>query len=226
MRQRGEVVGNLTLYAEEAGAFDADVRELLGEMTLNVSFALDNFTWEEERRRNEARINELAYYDQLTGLANRPLLTDRIRQAVAVGMRTDKFSALLFIDLDRFKTINDTLGHAHGDNLLKQVGQRLLAIVPADDTVARFGGDEFVLLLHGLPGSGDEAAEAVALICRKILNAVREPIIVEGITCNCTASIGVAMFGKQSITPDELLKQADLAMYQAKGCRAKHHALF
>ena len=216
LRQRGEVVGNLTLYADDVEAFDAEVRELLGEMALNVSFALDNFTWEEERRRNEARINELAYYDQLTGLANRPLLTDRIRQAVAVGMRKDQFSALLFIDLDRFKTINDTLGHAHGDNLLKQVGQRLLAIVPADDTVARFGGDEFVLLLHGLPGNGDEAAEAVALICRKILNAVREPILVEGITCNCTASIGVALFGKQSITPDELLKQADLAMYQAK----------
>ncbi|MBD8895077.1 EAL domain-containing protein [Desulfovibrio desulfuricans] len=216
LRQRGEVVGNLTLYADDAGTFDAEVRELLGEMALNVSFALDNFTWEEERRRNEARINELAYYDQLTGLANRPLLTDRIRQAVAVGMRTDKFSALLFIDLDRFKTINDTLGHAHGDNLLKQVGQRLLAIVPADDTVARFGGDEFVLLLHGLSGNSEEAAEAVALICRKILNAVREPILVEGITCNCTASIGVALFGKQSITPDELLKQADLAMYQAK----------
>ena len=216
LRQRGEVVGNLTLYAEEAGAFDADVRELLGEMTLNVSYALDNFTWEEERRRNEARINELAFYDQLTGLANRPLLTDRIRQAVAVGMRNGQYSALLFIDLDRFKTINDTLGHAHGDTLLKQAGQRLLAIVPADDTVARFGGDEFVLLLHGLSGNGDEAAEAVALICRKILKALREPILVEGVTCHCTASIGVALFGKQSITPDELLRQADLAMYQAK----------
>lgn len=216
LRQRGEVVGNLTLYAEEMGAFDADVRELLTEMALNVSFALDSFTWEEERRRNEARINELAYYDQLTGLPNRPLLTEHIRQAVAAGRYEEQRNALLFIDIDRFKTINDTLGHDHGDSLLKQVGQRLLAIVPADDTVARFGGDEFILLLHGLPGNDEEAAEAVASICRRVLNAIREPILIDGITCNCTASIGVALFGKQSITPDDLLKQADLAMYQAK----------
>lgn len=216
LRQRGEVVGNLTLYADEAEAFDADVRELLAEMALNVSFALDSFTWEEERRRNEARINELAYYDQLTGLANRPLLIEHIRQAVAAGIKEAQYNALLFIDLDRFKTINDTLGHDHGDSLLKQVGQRLLAIIPPDDTVARFGGDEFVLLLRGLPADADHAAEAVASICRRVLNAIREPILVEGITCNCTASIGVALFGKYNITPDELLKQADLAMYQAK----------
>ncbi len=216
LRQRGEVVGNLTLYAMEVGAFDPEVRELLGEMATNLSFALDNFAWEEERRRNEARINELAFYDQLTGLANRPLLTERIRLAVAGGMHSNQYNALLFIDLDSFKTINDTLGHDHGDALLQQVGKRLQAIVQAEDTVARFGGDEFVLLLQGISDSRDEAVKKVAFISRKVLSSVRAPIVINGVTCHCTASVGVALFGSQGITTEELLKQADLAMYQAK----------
>ena len=216
LRQRGEVVGNLTLYAMEVGAFDPEVRELLGEMATNLSFALDNFAWEEERRRNEARINELAFYDQLTGLANRPLLTERIRLAVAAGMHGNQYSALLFIDLDSFKTINDTLGHDQGDALLQQVGKRLQALVQAEDTVARFGGDEFVLLLQGISDNRDEAVRKAAFISRKVLSTVRTPIIVNGVTCLCTASVGVALFGSQGITTEELLKQADLAMYQAK----------
>ncbi len=216
LRQRGEVVGNLTLYAMEVGAFDPEVRELLGEMATNLSFALDNFAWEEERRRSEARINELAFYDQLTGLANRPLLTERIRLAVAGGMHSNQYNALLFIDLDSFKTINDTLGHDHGDALLQQVGKRLQALVQAEDTVARFGGDEFVLLLQGISDSRDEAVKKVAFISRKVLSSVRAPIVINGVTCHCTASVGVALFGSQGITTEELLKQADLAMYQAK----------
>ena len=216
LRQRGEVVGNLTLYSMEVGAFDIEVRELLGEMAKNLSFALDNFAWEEERRRNEARINELAFYDQLTGLANRPLLTERIRLAVAAGLHSKQYNALLFIDLDSFKTINDTLGHDQGDNLLQQVSKRLLALVQAEDTVARFGGDEFVLLLQGVSENRDEAIKKVASICRKVLSAIRTPIIINGVTCHCTASVGVALFGAHAITPEELLKQADLAMYQAK----------
>ena len=216
LRQRGEVLGNMTLYATESGAFDAEVRGLLAEMAANVSFALDNFAWEEERRRNEARINELAFYDQLTGLANKPLLTDRIRLAVAASERNQQYSALLITDLDSFKTINDTLGHDHGDSLLKQVGRRLLALTQAEDTLARFGGDEFVLLLQGVSSQREVAVEKVALAARNILAAVSEPIIVEGIVCHCTASIGAALFGADTVTPDELLKQADLAMYQAK----------
>lgn len=216
LRQRGEVVGNLTLYATEVGAFDPEVRELLGEMATNLSFALDNFAWDEERRLNEARINELAFYDQLTGLANRPLLTERMRLAVAAGMHSNQFNALLFIDLDNFKTINDTLGHDQGDYLLQQVGKRLLALVQAEDTVARFGGDEFVLLLQGVSDSRDEAVKKVVVISRRVLGAIRAPIVINGVTCHCTASVGVALFGTHNITPEELLKQADLAMYQAK----------
>ena len=216
LRQRGEVVGNLTLYSMEVGAFDTEVRELLGEMATNLSFALDNFAWEDERRRNEARINELAFYDQLTGLANRPLLTERIRLAVAAGMHNNQFNALMFIDLDNFKAINDTLGHDQGDTLLQQVGKRLQALVNAEDTVARFGGDEFVLLLQDVSDNSDEAVKKVALISRQVLTTIRAPIVINGVTCNCTASVGVALFGRQGITPEELLKQADLAMYQAK----------
>ena len=216
LRQRGEVVGNLTLYSMEVNAFDDDVRELLGEMASNLSFALDNLAWDEERRRNEARINELAFYDQLTGLANRPLLTERIRLAVAAALHNNQYNALLFIDLDSFKTINDTLGHDQGDYLLQQVGQRLQALVHAEDTVARFGGDEFVLLLQGISDSRDEAVKKVALLSRKVLSTIRSPIVINGVTCHCTASVGVALFGARGITTDELLKQADLAMYQAK----------
>jgi len=216
LRQRGEVLGNMTLYSTEVGAFDPEARELLAEMATNVSFALDNFAWEEERQRNEAIINELAFYDQLTGLANRPLLADRIRLAIAAGLQNHQYSALLFIDLDSFKTINDTLGHDHGDSLLKQVGKRLLTLVQPEDTVARFGGDEFVLLLQAISSRRDKAVERAGLASRKILSAVRDPIIIEGVTCNCSASIGVTLFGVDAITPDELLKQADLAMYQAK----------
>lgn len=216
LRQRGEVVGNLTLYSMEVGAFDDDVRDLLGEMASNLSFALDNLAWDEERRRNEARINELAFYDQLTGLANRPLLTERIRLAVAAALHSNQYNALLFIDLDSFKTINDTLGHDQGDFLLQQVGHRLQALVQPEDTVARFGGDEFVLLLQGISDSRDEAIKKVALTSRKVLSTIRSPIIINGVTCHCTASVGVALFGSRGITPEELLKQADLAMYQAK----------
>ena len=216
LRQRGEVVGNLTLYSMEVGAFDTEVRELLGEMATNLSFALDNFAWEQERRHNEARINELAFYDQLTGLANRPLLTERIRLAVAAGMHSKQYNALLFIDLDSFKTINDTLGHDQGDTLLQQVAQRLLALVQTEDTVARFGGDEFVLLLQGVSDNRDEAVKKVAFLSRKVLSAIRSPIVINGVTCHCSASVGVALFGTRGITPEELLKQADLAMYQAK----------
>lgn len=216
LRQRGEVVGNLTLYSMEVGAFDPEVRELLGEMATNLSFALDNFAWEEERRRNEARINELAFYDQLTGLANRPLLTERIRLAVAAGMHNDRYNALMFIDLDNFKAINDTLGHDQGDTLLQQVGKRLLALVHAEDTVARFGGDEYVLLLQDISDNSDDAVKKVAQISRQVLHAIQAPVVINGVTCHCTASVGVALFGGQGITPEELLKQADLAMYQAK----------
>ena len=216
LRQRGEVMGNLTLYSMEVGAFDAEVRELLGEMAINLSFALDNFAWEEERRRNEARINELAFYDQLTGLANRPLLIERIRLAVAAGMHSNQYNALVFIDLDNFKTINDTLGHDQGDTLLQQVGKRLLTLVPTEDTVARFGGDEFVLLLQNISDSRDEAVKKVAFISRQVLHSIRSPIVINGVTCHGTASVGVALFGGHGITPEELLKQADLAMYQAK----------
>jgi len=216
LRRKGQPVGNLTVFSLERQAFDADARELLSEMASNVSYALDNLAWEEERRRHEARINELAFYDQLTGLANRPLLADRITQAVAAGRRNNKYNALFFIDIDNFKAINDTLGHDHGDNLLRHVAERLSSNVRADDTVARFGGDEFVLLLQGLSGDQDEAMEKVGFISSKILAAISAPMQVNGVSCHCTASIGVTLFGKTAIAADEVVKQADMAMYEAK----------
>lgn len=216
LRRRGKAVGNLTLYSKDERAFGADARELLGELAANVSFALDTFALEAERRLNEARINELAFYDQLTGLANRALLADCIRNSVKEGKKNGFYNALLFIDLDNFKTINDTLGHDYGDRLLKQVAQRLTSLVRVEDTVARFGGDEFVLLLKNVGDNSDIAQAKAEAFSKTVLKALGEAVVCNGATCKCTASVGVTMFGRYKVTVDEVLKQADMAMYRAK----------
>lgn len=169
-----------------------------------------------QHKEAEQRINNLAFFDQLTGVPNRTLLVDRLRQAVSSSGRTALFGALLFIDLDNFKTLNDTLGHDMGDLLLKLVAQRLQDCIRADDTVARLGGDEFILMVSGLSRVESEAGEAVEAIGRKVLAVLNEPYQLVDISYRCTPSIGVALFRGQDVTVDELLKQADLAMYKAK----------
>ncbi len=215
LRRRGKPIGCMTLYCNETDAFDDDAQKLLIEMASDVAYALDNFDREAERCLNEARVNELAFFDQLTGLANRALLADHIRHAMA--MRGGTHNALLFIDLDDFKTVNDTLGHDRGDFLLKQIAQRLTALAQAGDTVARFGGDEFVLLLLGLAPEETEAATNAEIVGKTILAAIEQPLQLDDISYRCTASIGVTIFGKHPCSIDELLKQADIAMYKAKG---------
>lgn len=165
----------------------------------------------------EEKIQELAFFDQLTGLPNRVLLIDRVRQAVNANIRSKSYGALLFIDLDNFKTLNDSLGHHMGDMLLKCAAQRLSHCVRADDTVARFGGDEFVVLLANL---GTQKAKAAALqaeaIGEKILAAFTEVFQLDAYEYPCTASVGVTLFSTDECNVDELLKRADLAMYDAK----------
>ncbi|MGZ5052874.1 MAG: bacteriohemerythrin [Methylobacter sp.] len=164
----------------------------------------------------EAEIKHLAFFDPLTGLPNRRLLHDRLRQALVASARNDRQGALLFLDLDNFKDLNDTLGHPIGDLLLQQVAQRLGTAVREHDTVARLGGDEFVLLLEDLSPHPLDAAAQTKSIGNKVLAVLREPFQLEAHEYHCTASIGMSIFSGHEHTQDELLKQADIAMYQAK----------
>ena len=169
-----------------------------------------------DRKQAEAQIRHLAFYDALTGLPNRRLLTDHLQHALATGARRGGSGALLFIDLDQFKTINDTLGHDVGDQLLKEVATRIQLQVRVGDTVARLGGDEFIVLIEELsdqPGIAASQAEGVA---RKIMAALNRPYRLTDNEHHSTPSMGIALFVHGQGTVDELLKQADLAMYQAK----------
>ena len=169
-----------------------------------------------ERRKAEDEIRNLAFHDSLTGLPNRRLLLDRLNQALASSARSGKCGALLFIDLDNFKTLNDTLGHDIGDLLLQQVAQRLVTCVREGDTVARLGGDEFVVMLEDLSGNLQEAATQTEIVGEKILAALNETYELGNYKHHSTPSIGVTLFVDHQETIDELLKRADLAMYQAK----------
>lgn len=170
-----------------------------------------------ERKNAEAEIAQLAFYDPLTHLPNRRLFTDRLSQRLASTRRTNCTGALLFIDLDNFKTLNDTLGHDVGDLLLKKVAERLLSCVRETDTVARLGGDEFVILLDQLSNEESEAILQANSIGEKILQELNRPyqLIENHLTYN-TPSIGVCLFSGQKLSSDEIMKQADIAMYQAK----------
>jgi diguanylate cyclase (GGDEF)-like protein/PAS domain S-box-containing protein len=161
-------------------------------------------------------IKNLAYFDPLTHLPNRRLLIDRLNYALAISARTPQFSALLFIDLDHFKTLNDTLGHDMGDLLLQQVANRLTGVLREGDTVARLGGDEFIVLLVGLSEKGIEAATQTKDVAQKIIYVLNESYQLGANEHHSTSSIGAIIFCGHEKTSGDLLKQADIAMYQAK----------
>jgi diguanylate cyclase (GGDEF)-like protein/PAS domain S-box-containing protein len=169
-----------------------------------------------QRKEMEYEIKNLAFYDPLTRLPNRRLLKDRLNQALAARARTHRQAALLFIDLDNFKTINDTQGHDKGDLLLQQAAQRLIACVRETDTVARLGGDEFVVMLEDLSENRDEAAAQTRTVGEKILAALNNPYKLGSYECENSSSIGATLFCDHRAGMDEILKQADLAMYRAK----------
>ena len=164
-----------------------------------------------ERKASEARIAYLAQHDALTGLPNRALLKDRLDQALAQATRLGKRIALMFLDLDRFKTINDSLGHATGDKLLQSVAARLRQSVRETDTVSRQGGDEFIIVLTGID-TPDEAGRIAA----KILEQLDPPFDVDGQQLRTSFSIGIALFPEDGVSPETLMKNADTAMYHAK----------
>jgi diguanylate cyclase (GGDEF)-like protein/PAS domain S-box-containing protein len=169
-----------------------------------------------ERKRSEQQIHQLAFYDALTSLPNRRLLLDRLHQAMAVSMRNGRYGALLFLDLDHFKSINDTRGHAVGDLLLIEVARRLQSCVRDGDSVARFGGDEFVVLLEDLSSQQDEAAAQTESVAEKIRDALSHPYLLKDYECLTTPSIGISLFLGYLEKMEDLLKHADIAMYQSK----------
>ncbi|OFZ66209.1 MAG: diguanylate cyclase [Betaproteobacteria bacterium RBG_16_56_24] len=169
-----------------------------------------------QRKQAEENIHRLAFFDPLTQLPNRRLLMDRLQQAMAVSTRSGRQGALLFLDLDHFKKINDTQGHDMGDLLLIEVARRLQACVREGDSVARPGGDEFVVLLEGLSSDANEAASQTELIAEKIRNELGQPYVLKNYECRTTPSIGISLFRGHLENVENLFKHADIAMYQAK----------
>jgi diguanylate cyclase (GGDEF)-like protein/PAS domain S-box-containing protein len=192
------------------------LRDALGE-PIRISGMNTDLT---QTKIAEERIYQLAFYDPLTELPNRRLFREQLQKALLVSLRTRRQGALLFLDLDHFKLLNDTLGHEMGDMLLQQVAKRLRHAVGSSDTVARLGGDEYLIMLEDLPEDIRNAAIAAEKIGEKLLALLATPYILNGAKYCCTASIGIAMFGAGEQGVDGLFRQADLAMYQAKAkCR-------
>jgi len=212
VRERGTVRDFETRFRKKSGAIidallSADVIDIGGEPHLIVPIL--DIT---ERKRSEERIQQLATRDALTGLPNRLLLNDRLSLGISQALRRGGSLAVLFIDLDRFKYINDSLGHVIGDTFLKYVAERLSGIMREGDTLARIGGDEFVVLLENIVAMEDSAG----LVARKILGSFAEPFSVEGHTLSCSCSIGIAVYPSDATDPQTLIRDADTAMYHVK----------
>lgn len=198
------VIGFWVIYEREPDFFGMEETRLLVDVAADVSFALDYIAKQE-------RLNELAYYDVLTGLSNRNLMHEHLRQALAHAARNDRLVAVVFIDLDRFKWVNDNLGHGAGDRLLKEVAARIASCTREGDIVSRHGGDEFIMVLPDLP-----SRESATPVLARVLESIGEPIVIDGCEVSVSCSIGAAFFPHDGREPEVLLRNADAAMYEAK----------
>jgi diguanylate cyclase (GGDEF)-like protein/PAS domain S-box-containing protein len=207
----GQVLGVLVFYSADKRGLTDEVVLLLQRMSDNIAFALNTLDHEEDRARSHERISYLANHDTLTGLPNRLMFGEQLESALLHAQRHQRTCAVLFIDLDRFKLINDSLGHDAGDELLQVMALRLKGCLRASDIVARLGGDEFVVLLR-------EVAEVhhIGGVARKILDAALEPIELNGQECRISASVGISVFPSDAQDAATLMKNADMAMYSAK----------
>jgi diguanylate cyclase (GGDEF)-like protein len=202
----------LALFAGFAGVrqdriqrFNLDLERQVADKTRSLWQAL------EDARQAHETVLHMAHHDALTGLPNRSLLRQRLEQAIGRARSGGRRAALVFFDLDRFKCVNDALGHEAGDCLLREVADRLTRCVRADDTVARLGGDEFVIVLADLSHHGDAGA-----VMHKLLTSVAEPMPIAGGTLVVTASLGLAVYPEHGETGDALMRAADAAMYEVK----------
>ena len=197
-------------YVERA--IIAPIRDATGAITHYMALKEDIT----ERKIAEDRIEHLAFYDQLTDLPNRRMLLDRLQSALSAASQQNQIGAVLYIDLDNFKTINDTRGHHVGDQVLKHVATRLTECTSPGDTVARLGGDDFLVLLVDLPPYTDVATRLAGERAERMLRSLRAPMTSEGVQCQTTASIGIVLWGLREDTSENILKQVDMAMYAAK----------
>jgi diguanylate cyclase (GGDEF)-like protein len=207
----GDIIGIMLFLSAERNTFTPEFAELLQRLADNVSFALENFDRADEKHRADERIEYLASHDSLTGLPNREMFNGLLRHSIDGARRHDRPFALLFIDLDRFKIINDSLGHDAGDMLLVEVANRLRGALRTGDVVARLGGDEFVVILAEASDRSD-----VERIAGVLLALLSEPMQIGGHECHSSASIGIAMFPDNGSDAPTLTKSADMAMYLAK----------
>lgn len=168
------------------------------------------------RRQAEDEIRQMAFHDHLTQLPNRRLLFDRMNQLLSASVRHGRYSALLFLDLDGFKGLNDGHGHDRGDRLLKEVAKRLQGSIRQEDTVARWAGDEFIVMLSELSSDAEEAKRRASAVAEKILAGLAQDYDLDGLTYRCTASLGMTLFGRGKEPLDDIIKRADHLMYQAK----------
>nr|WP_249159667.1 GAF domain-containing protein [Bradyrhizobium tropiciagri] len=207
----GRVVGVMIFVASEKDTFSPEFSELLQRLADNLAFALESFDRADEKNKADERIEYLASHDSLTNLPNRETFNELLHHAIEMADRHSQQLAVLFIDLDRFKIINDSLGHDAGDMLLVAIADRLRRSLRASDVVARLGGDEFVVIL-------EEAAERVDVerVAAELLAALSQPMLLSGHECHTTASIGVAMYPADGSDVQTLTKNADMAMYLAK----------
>ena len=212
----GAARGDLLLRRVDGSSFDADVSSSVykdySQETI-LSFTFRDIT---AQKIAENAIHRLAFYDPLTGLSNRRLLINRMKQLLASTKRTEQISSVFFIDLDFFKNVNDARGHAVGDLLLKLVAGRLTDLLREGDTVARIGGDEFVVLAINLSGNLLQGSEKAALIAEKIRSAMCQPFVIDDSSYNLGCSIGITFVSKENNSAEDLLREADTAMYCAK----------
>jgi diguanylate cyclase (GGDEF)-like protein len=207
----GKPIGVMIVSSNERNIFTPDFLEVLVRMARNISYAFENFERAELKEKSEQTLRYLAAHDSLTGLANRVTFNELLDAAIKSAHRHDRQCALLFIDLDQFKLINDTFGHVEGDNFLIEMARRLRNVVRASDVIARLGGDEFVVLLNDIVEN-----RQVEIVANNVLTALAKPFALSGRVCQATASIGIAMFPDDGADMRTLMKHADIAMYQVK----------
>jgi diguanylate cyclase (GGDEF)-like protein len=215
VHENGRVIGALTVASHREGRIYSETeQQMLLSIAGHASVALTN-------ARSADSMEHLAFHDLLTGLPNRALFVDRLTRALARSGRVPQTTAVLFADLDNLKEINDSLGHAAGDQLLSMVARRLQETLRPSDTAARFGGDEFAVLLEDI-GSREQVTRA----CERIMASLSMPLDILGTTMEPSASIGIALSGRDGDDAARLLRHADLAMYQAKAAGKGTYAVY
>lgn len=202
-------IGIISLCTSFSGGFSKEERAMIDKLSNDLGFAINAFYQKDNMLR-------LSYYDTLTDLPNRRMFLEKMNSAILESSHNTHFNALMFIDLDKFKTVNDEMGHLVGDEILRETAKRLKGCVRQNDTVARYGGDEFVMLLENVGLTSDIATVASTRVANKVLEVSREPFCVESRCFELSASIGITLFNSDKFSIDTLITKADEAMYESK----------